>query len=129
MTSAYGMAEYGYYLTREELKRIAAKCGIDPSESTDYIASEIDVEYSDCFTGTVVPVDDNGNPVWRYEIHCVGDPIYYFPLTGYPNLFRHPYVSMQDVVNELRRCYGKYLPDSDDAIAKGVCYIVGVYYG
>lgn len=121
---------YGYIFTEDMLKAIAEKEKIGYCEMSD-IADHMGLDYQSEFTGEAVHIDDNGNELWSCEhtsSYCVSS-IYYAPVRNWSSLFRAAYSAKEELLEDMRSGYGKWLPESDDALYAGIVHIVGTYFG
>ena len=136
----YGVNDYGLLLTDDTMKLLASKICEDFSEAeyaedkygfNEVVEEKIGSEYISEFSGDAVQIRDDGTDDWfspgNYEAFS-GDTIYYIPFNRYPNLFGAAYENMSEIVDEMKRKVGEYLP-LDFAYRDAIRHIVGTYYG
>lgn len=136
----YGVNDYVLLLTDDTMKLLASEICEDFSEAeyaedkysfNEVVEEKIGSEYISEFSGDAVQIRDDGTDDWfspgNYEAFS-GNTIYYIPFYRYPNLFSAAYKNMSEIVDEMKRRVGEYLPH-DFAYRDAIRHIVGTYYG
>ena len=121
---------YGYIFSEDMLKAIAEEENIVYDEISD-IFEHMGLDYQSEFTGEAVRIDDNGNEMWNCEstkTYCVSS-ICYAPVRNWSSLFHAAYSSKEELLEDMRSGYGKWLPESNDELYAGIYHIVGTYFG
>lgn len=136
----YGVNEYGLVLSDETMRHLASKLCSTYSEAeyeenkydfNEAVEYKLPCEYISTFSGDAVKIAEDGVDDWfspgNYESYD-DDMIYYIPFNRYPTLFSAAYANMREVIEEMKRKVGKYLP-SDFDYMDNIRHIVGTYYG
>ncbi|MBP5462002.1 MAG: hypothetical protein J6Y20_07765 [Lachnospiraceae bacterium] len=135
----YGVNDYGLLLREDTMKRLASAICKDYTEeeyledpySFNEVITDSIAEYIFNFTGEAVKIRDNGEDDWmtpNCSEYYDDDFLYYIPLSRYPSLFNAAYTGIGEVVEELKRTAGRYLP-SDFDYRSDIRHIIGTYYG
>ncbi len=132
----YGIDDYGLMLDDAAIEHIASKfCGDYSKE--DYLRDKWDFidalsgdifEMCSNFSGDAVIISDEGYCDWGNVVSYSDDCIFFVPLVHYPLLFSAAYKSIEDIVSEMKRKVGKYLPP-DFNYRDNIRHIVGTCYG
>ena len=133
----YAVNDYGLVMTRDMLKTICSKYYREYTEEkydkdeysfNDALYEEGVVEYISEFTGEAMTIDENGNDDYHSSEVYDYDTIYHAPTKNYGTLVKAAYANMEELEDEFRNKFNKYLPDDFD-YKKHICHIVGTYFG
>ena len=133
----YEVIDYVIVMIRDMLKTICSKYYREYTEEkydkdeysfNDALYEEGVVEYISEFTGEAMTIDENGNDDYNSSEVYNDDTIYYVPTKNYGTLFKAAYANMEELEDEFRNKFNKYLPDDFD-YRKHICHIVGTYFG
>ena len=128
----YAVSDYGLLLDEETIKIIASQVLEDYTDEDD-MAYELYnkgiCEYISEFTGESLPIRDDGHVSWcddGEDYRC--DTVMFVPIINYPTLFEKAYENIEEIIDELKRKLGKYLPEEFDYRGK-IRHISGTYFG
>ena len=128
----YVVSDYGLLLDEETIKIIASKALPDYTDDDDMgygLYCEGICEYISEFTGEAQDLSDDGTIIWCSNGDSYNnDVIYYVALSKYPTLFNSAYSCMDELIDELKKNLGEYLP-SDFNYRDKIRHISGTYYG
>lgn len=130
----YAVSDYGLLLDEETIKIIASKLfddfSEDEKEDWGYLLYYRGIcEYISEFTGESLPIRDDGHVSWGDDgenYRC--ETIVFVPIINYPTLFKKAYENIEEIIDELKRNIGKYLPEGFDYRGK-IRHISGTYFG
>lgn len=133
----YAVNDYGLLMTIEMMQMIASKVCDDYTDA-DYkddpwsfnqeIYDKGIVEYINSFTGESIEINDDGTNNWGICEYYNDDVIWYTPTKNISTLFKAAYNNMGEMIAELRKRLGEYLPD-DFNYRKYIRNISGTYFG
>lgn len=92
------------------------------------VAESIDLEQVSSFTGDAVLVDIDSNYDYGNVVSFSDETIIYANVQKWSTLFKAAYSSMSEIVDEMKKNYGMYLPCDFD-YKSNIRKIVGTYYG
>lgn len=132
-----GISEYAFLFTDETLRLIAKKLFSDYTDEKYNeamglyvydIKEKLSLNYEGEFTGSTYLLKEDGCPDFFSEDNYSSNILLYLPLENEISLFKTSYKNMEEVVSEIRKKIGDYLPD-DYNYRKNICLICGTYYG
>lgn len=133
----YGINDYGLVLNEQDMKYLVMdycedyddeEFKKDPYGYYDVIVDHFDLIYNSNFNGDVVPIDDDGTDGWHNYDNLCDDVIFYVPFNKYPKLFKAVYENIDDIIAEMKKKIGKYLPADFDYRNK-LRHIIGTTFG
>lgn len=132
----YGVQEYGLVLTKEEALNFAKRyIELDCPEIKDIDECE-DWEIIDyyefntisSFSGEATKLNADGFSDCNDFIEYDDETVYYLSAIYYPNLFYKAYNDYNELLNEFKTDYSKYLP-KDFKYEEHIRIITGSYWG
>ena len=128
----YGVDDYGLVIDEKTGMYMATKAIKDYDKNVDeweYCLYEEGIcEYISDFTGETNVLLDDGNPNWSESKYYNTDVICYVSVERIPTLFKKAYNNIDDIIEEMKRKIGEYLPEDYD-YRNNICKITGTYYG
>lgn len=136
-TRYYGVDDYGLVLDANALNLIAVKLYDDCTEEAwasdkwefiEGVSESLGLDYISNFTGELHHIRDDGYTDWGCEDPYDDDCIYYVQLSEYPRLFSTSYKNFDEIIDEMKRKVGQYLPETFP-YRENIRHIVGSCYG
>ena len=114
---AYAAADYGLYVTAEDLKEYAERNGCDENDALFDAGNVYNGAEGECF---LVMKDE-------HETLDITDCFAILPLNKYPTLFTRAYESKAEALAELKENYSHYLATDFDYEGRFVRFTGAVY--
>ena len=129
----YAYEDYGLVLELDVMKYICTRKFPEDEydEDDDVVQALYDTDFCTCagqFTGEAFYINDDGRDDWNCSQSYSCDELYYIPFGGYPSLFKAPYNSIDEIVDEFKEKIGEFMPPDYDYRAN-LKHIIGTVWG
>jgi hypothetical protein len=126
----YAVDDYGIIIGEDEFAYMSEHYDGEGDKSCYYDVLEDLAEYNGEFTGEAHLINEDGTTDYggRNTLSFSDDATWYFSIPKWGTLFKVAYNNMDELVQDMKEKYGKYLPPDYDYI-KNIRHIIGTYYG